>query len=280
MHHSDSEKLYTIGEVSKICNISRKALRHYDQMGVLSPDVVSKETGYRYYSEATLLLVPVVKYYKQMGFKLEEMQDLVEGNTYYYYIEQNFYSKIEELRIREAEVRNSLIAVSDWYDLLEEARMVRQIGKQDVSIKYITRALYCWLEQEFNYDYIASIINIEWVNYLESVGNKITGAVILKYPSYKEKMEGISNSATIMQRPVLPCTSETNTVKTENMLAISLYHVGPMETLDQEYDKIELWAKEKGYKCAEECYERYVVDYWTTRNPEEFVTEIIVPLLK
>ena len=76
------EKLYSIGEVSKICNISKKALRFYDQIGIISPDVICKENGYRYYNRETLLTVPIVKYYKQMGFKLEEMQDLVEGNTY------------------------------------------------------------------------------------------------------------------------------------------------------------------------------------------------------
>ena len=44
--------------------------------------MVSEENNYRYYSEETLLLVPVVKYYKQMGFSLEQMQNLVEGSTY------------------------------------------------------------------------------------------------------------------------------------------------------------------------------------------------------
>ena len=29
----DNEKLYSIGEVSKICNVSKKALRFYDEIG-------------------------------------------------------------------------------------------------------------------------------------------------------------------------------------------------------------------------------------------------------
>ena len=36
----------------------------------------------------------------------------------------------------------------------------------------------------------------------------------------------------------------------------------------------------RGYRCGPECYERYVVDYWTTREPAEFVTEVIVPVTK
>ena len=92
-----TKKLYSIGEVSRICNVSKKALRFYDQIGVISPDMVSEENNYRYYSEETLLLVPVVKYYKQMGFSLEQMQNLVEGSTYQC-LERSFLSKSEELQ--------------------------------------------------------------------------------------------------------------------------------------------------------------------------------------
>lgn len=60
----DEKKLFSIGEVSKICNISKKALRYYDQIKLISPDYVNEENGYRYYSEDTLLYLPILKYYK------------------------------------------------------------------------------------------------------------------------------------------------------------------------------------------------------------------------
>lgn len=41
-----ANKLYSIGEVSKLCNISTKALRFYDKIGVIAPDEVG-ENGYR-----------------------------------------------------------------------------------------------------------------------------------------------------------------------------------------------------------------------------------------
>lgn len=68
------DELYSIGKVGKICKITKKALRYYDKMDILSPDKVADESGYRYYSKNTLLSVPVIKYYKQSGFKLEEMK--------------------------------------------------------------------------------------------------------------------------------------------------------------------------------------------------------------
>ena len=75
----NDEQLYTIGEVSKICNVSRKALRFYDKIGIIRPDKISEENGYRFYSRETVLFVPVIKYFKQMGFKLEEMREFLKG---------------------------------------------------------------------------------------------------------------------------------------------------------------------------------------------------------
>lgn len=276
---TEEKKRYTVGEVSKLCNISKKALRFYDQIGVLSPDEISAENGYRYYSHETLLLVPVVKYYKQMGFKLEEMQGLVKGNSYYY-LEKNFRNKIDELKIKEQQIHNCYIAVKDWYELLKEAQMVRENCVNEVSIKYLPEDFICYQEQEFDYNYMETIINVAWVNYLESVSNEITGPVILYYPSYKDKMNRTSKTVRILQKAVLPCAPEMKHMKFGGGMVVSVYHIGSLETLDEEYKKIEEWVSGKGYQCGAECFERHVVDYWTTRNKDEFVTEIIVPVEK
>ena len=144
------KELYTIGEVGRICGISTKALRYYDKIGIISPDHISEENGYRYYSKKTLLLVPVVKYYKQMGFKLEEMQELLGGNTYQF-LQQNFHSKISELKDMEREIQGSYVAVRDWYELVKEAELVIRHNIRDVSLRYITPVSCCYMAQEFDY---------------------------------------------------------------------------------------------------------------------------------
>lgn len=41
---------YQIGEVSKLCNISIKTLRYYDEIELLIPEKIDTYSGYRYYS--------------------------------------------------------------------------------------------------------------------------------------------------------------------------------------------------------------------------------------
>lgn len=274
----DKKKLYSIGEVSKICNISKKALRFYDKIGIICPDKISEDNNYRYYSKETLLRVPVIKYFKQMGFRLEEMKEFLEGNSYAAH-EKGFRLKIDELRKREEEIRASYISVKDWYDLILEANSVIRNNVTEVSVKYMDPMTTCFLEQEFSYNYMESIINIEWTNYLERIEKDITGAVILWFPNYREKLEEKKTKVRILQKIIKDCGDNPIMTLGGTMVA-SCYHIGPHETLAQTYEKVTSWVREHGYKCGEEAIERYVTDYWTIRNSEEFVTEVLIKVTR
>lgn len=272
------DELYSIGKVGEICKITKKALRYYDKMNILSPDKVSDENGYRYYSKDTLLLVPIIKYYKQSGFKLEEMKLFLEGASYEVFHE-SFRKKIDELKELEKEIDLKIRSVKDWYDLILEAQMVIENQICDVTIKYIDNHTLVFLDQDFQYDYMDSVINIEFTNYINSISNAIIGPVIIGFPSYKDKMNGTCTKMKIMQETVTKCKEELST-EFGGWMAATCYHIGSHETINETYEKIEEWTKKHGYVCSEECYERYVTDYWTTKNTDKFVTEIIIKVSK
>ncbi len=66
--------MYKIGELSKLCNISVKALRYYDAKGLLIPDEIDKFTGYRYYSASKLEDCYRIIALKELGFSLDEIR--------------------------------------------------------------------------------------------------------------------------------------------------------------------------------------------------------------
>ena len=45
----DRKNLFPIGEVSKLFHISVSSLRHYEHIGLLTPEYISSDSGYRYY---------------------------------------------------------------------------------------------------------------------------------------------------------------------------------------------------------------------------------------
>jgi len=258
------EELYSIGKVEEICKITKKALRYYDKMGILSPDKVADESGYRYYSKKNLLSVPVIKYYKQSGFKLEEMRAFLQGTTYDFF-DKSFRTKIDELRELEKEINLKIRSVRDWHALIVEAQMIIENNVCDVSIKYIDERNLIFLNQNFNYDYI------------DSINNAITGPVIICFPSFEDKINGKCSKMKIMQETILKCKDEES-IEFGGWLAASCYHIGTHETINETYIKIKEWAKEHDYICSEESYERYVTDYWTTKNTDKFVTEILIKI--
>ncbi|MFD4708057.1 MerR family transcriptional regulator [Gottfriedia sp. NPDC058432] len=70
------EKLYTIGEVSKLVNISIKALRYYDKINLFKPAYVDPDTNYRYYKDSQIHLLDLIKSLKYIGTPLEEMKEV------------------------------------------------------------------------------------------------------------------------------------------------------------------------------------------------------------
>ncbi|MEG0133319.1 MAG: helix-turn-helix domain-containing protein, partial [Clostridium sp.] len=240
-------ELYSIGKVEEICKITKKALRYYDKMGILSPDKIADDSGYRYYSKNNLLSVPMIKYYKQSGFKLEEMKNFLDGASYSMF-EKNFRNKIDELKKMEREVNLKLKSIEDWYDLIVEADMVIENNACDVAAKYIDKCSMTFLDQEFNYDYMDSIINIEFTNYIESIENAITGPVIIKFSSFEDKMDECCKKMRIMQETILKC-DEDKLVEFGGYMVASCYHIGAHETINETYKKIRDWAEERMYIC-------------------------------
>ena len=272
------QKYYSIGEVSEICHISKKALRFYDRIGVMPPDKINVDNHYRFYTKKSLLSVPIIKYYKQMGFRLDEMTGFLDGNTYEA-CGKNFRRKIDELSGMQKKIETMYMSVKSWYNLILEAEKVIENGTCGVAAKHIEETDYCFMDQSFDYNFIEAIVNIDWTNYIESISNAATGPVIIRFPSFRDRMLEKCDRVKIMQKTILKC-SESQTMKYGGFMAATCYHIGPHESLPAAYEKILDWANSHGYACAGESYERYVTNYWTTRESEQFVTEVIAKIEK
>jgi MerR family transcriptional activator of bmr gene len=55
------ENLFTIGEISRIKGITKKALRFYERIGLLMPCRTNPENGYRYYSLEQFVVMDIIK---------------------------------------------------------------------------------------------------------------------------------------------------------------------------------------------------------------------------
>lgn len=72
------EKYFSIGEISKLANLSVQTLRHYDKMDLLKPSLV-KENGYRYYSLEQFYKLDFIIFYRKLGLSLLEIKELISN---------------------------------------------------------------------------------------------------------------------------------------------------------------------------------------------------------
>ncbi len=75
------ENHFSIGQMSKLHNISVQTLRHYDKMDLLKPSYTNSSTGYRYYSTRDFLTMDLIKQCKSMGLALEEIKEVIKNYT-------------------------------------------------------------------------------------------------------------------------------------------------------------------------------------------------------
>ena len=83
--------LISIGQFSKICSVSVKTLRYYDEVDLLKPAKVDPLTGYRYYGKNQLNDMLTINRLKRYGFPLIEIKSFLSSKD-----REGLYLKLKE----------------------------------------------------------------------------------------------------------------------------------------------------------------------------------------
>lgn len=75
----DKSKLFQIGEISKLFNISVSTLRHYEKIGLLSPEYTDPESGYRYYGIRQFEPLNTIRYLRALDMPLDEISEFLQN---------------------------------------------------------------------------------------------------------------------------------------------------------------------------------------------------------
>jgi DNA-binding transcriptional MerR regulator len=71
---------YTVSQAAKLAGVSVRTLHHYDEIGLLHPSGRS-ESGYRLYGDGDLARLQSVLIWRELGFSLEAIQQLVDAKS-------------------------------------------------------------------------------------------------------------------------------------------------------------------------------------------------------
>ena len=71
---------YTVGQLAALAHVTVRALHHYDEIGLLTPSGRT-EAGYRRYNERDLERLQQLLFYRELGFPLDQIATLLDGDT-------------------------------------------------------------------------------------------------------------------------------------------------------------------------------------------------------
>jgi DNA-binding transcriptional MerR regulator len=79
METVDAANLMPIGRFSRQTGLSVKALRHYDELGVLRPAAVDPDTGYRLYASGQVERAEAIRLLRRLEVPLDDVATLLES---------------------------------------------------------------------------------------------------------------------------------------------------------------------------------------------------------
>ncbi len=104
--------MFKIGDFSKICQVSIKSLRHWDDIGLLKPAYIDPFTGYRYYAVEQLEQINRIVALRGLGLSLKETARLLD--------EAVSVSEIRGmLRLKQAELRQQIDSTQQQLVMVE-----------------------------------------------------------------------------------------------------------------------------------------------------------------
>lgn len=77
----EKKNLFRIGDVARMFHISVSSLRHYENIGLLRPEYISGESGYRYYSLEQFEVLNTIRYLRALDMPLSEIENFLKNRN-------------------------------------------------------------------------------------------------------------------------------------------------------------------------------------------------------
>lgn len=130
------KRTYQVGELASYFNVTRDTIRHYDKIGILHPQEISK-SGYRLYTREDFICMEYVMRLKKLGIPLSQIKKLVNDSTIEEAEEMMELQAVEIARQIE-ELQNMQVMVEDYR--ISYRRAVELLGK--IVVKTVPEMIY------------------------------------------------------------------------------------------------------------------------------------------
>lgn len=268
-----------IGDFSKLSRISIRMLRHYDEIGLLKPEMVDEMTQYRYYSEAQLPIAGRIQTLKSLGFRLTAIDEILKKYEEPEELEQFLLIKRKELEEDLQQTKEKLLLLDNT---LKWLRKEGNFMDYNVTLKTMPKRYVASLRQVIpSYECEGMLWELmckELEGQKVQQANPSYGLAIFHDEGYKE-----SDTDVEIQISVEGKYEDTEHVKFKTVPSLqiaSTTYQGSYEQLPKVHENVAKWVRDNGYTFHGDTFCIYHVSPAQTSNPDELVTEVCYPVQK
>lgn len=203
---------YLIGEVSKITGLSKDTIHFYVNSGLLTPDYVDENNGYRYYSRQNLWQLDIITICRKLSIPLAQIKKILSSHD---------NAKITNLLL---EYRSEALRLSEYYK--QVADDILWYGEEHQRIQSEDKPRNIRLEHLPAETVIAGVLKRDQISYhanlLEAAKDELrqTDTIRRKY-GYILDVGEMENGKFIKQREYLKIgESKFSNVNPENLLTL------------------------------------------------------------
>lgn len=271
----DKGDLVQIGDIAKMFHISVGTLRHYEKSGLLLPEYIDANTGYRYYSTRQFEVLSIIRALRALDMPLEQIADFLHNrdiDKMMKMLEQQreiVIHKQNELKIIENKIERRIKLIEDAVSSEFGSIKIKQIPAQRVAWLRNTLSLNSYLDLETSIRQLEKDEN-ETVAWLGKVG-----VGIAKEKLNNKKYDEYDMVFIILDKDDI-YTGNTEIWKEETCVAIRF--CGSHKDAPEQYKRlVEFIAKHKMAICG---FSREItmIDNGITNDEKQFVTEIQIPI--
>lgn len=272
--------MLSIGEFSNICKVSTKTLRYYAEIGLILPDEINPENGYRYYSVEQLETMLFINRLKSYNFSLEEIKSVLESDELQ---EEKLYQELtrkkKEIERQVTEFNKTLDQLNDDITVLKQGKSIMsyleniEVQLVDVPKMYLLSIRKMLTQCE---------IPDEYGNCFNKIFRKIADdkLTVLAPPMVLFHSDDFRPFGLDIEFAVPVKEYVTGTRDFHPGLCLKTVVHGSYTGLSSVYTKQREWAEKEGYENNNALYEVYVTDPSQVADESGLITEVYYPVKK
>lgn len=272
----DKQNLFSIGNVAKLFHLSVSSLRHYEDMGLITPEYTDPDSGYRYYGARQFEVLNSIRYLRALDMPLTEIADFL-GNRDVERMEEKLLSqkqaviaKQEELKRIERKIDNRLRMIIDAKNSVFDT--VHLTHKNACRIVWVDDSLKIrgFLDMETPMRKLEQE-QAEAIVFLGKVG-----VGIVPQNLQNGRLDSYDGIFLILDEED---HFEGETTLLSETLCVSIRFHGSHAEAPEQYRKLLSYITEHKLEISGFSREITMIDYGITNDTNKFVTEISIPVI-